>query len=85
MQQFESRGKTYNLPDTATHAAPGVCHGLHFMDGGKWFFIDDMVTDGVHQILFGKHRGFYYHDIVELKPQRQPFASRNKIKGAIFK
>jgi hypothetical protein len=22
MQQFESRGKTYNLPDTATHAAP---------------------------------------------------------------
>lgn len=42
MQQFKSRGKIYNLPDSATHAVPGVCHGIYFMDGGKWFFIGDM-------------------------------------------
>ena len=41
MQQFQSRGKVYNLPDTATHAAPGVRHGIYFMDGGKLFFIGD--------------------------------------------
>lgn len=35
MQQFESRGKTYNLPDTATHAAPGACVGLYFKDGDE--------------------------------------------------
>lgn len=85
MQKFKSRGRVYSLPDTATHAAPGVRHGIYFMDGGKWFFIGDLVTDGVQPILCGKHRGFYDHDIVELKPQRQPFAFWNKIKGAIFK
>lgn len=39
MQQFESRGKTYNLPDTATHAAPGACVGVYFKDGDSWFFM----------------------------------------------
>lgn len=29
MQQFESRGKTYNLPDTATHAATGSTNPAH--------------------------------------------------------
>lgn len=85
MQQFKSRGKTYNLPDTATHAAPGVCVGLYFKDDGKWFFIGDLVTDCVQPILCGKNRGFFDHDIVELKPQRHQFAFWNKIKGALFK
>lgn len=85
MQQFKSRGRVYSLPDTATHAAPGVRYGLYFMDGGKWFFICDLMTDGVQPLLCGKHRGFDDHAIVELKLQRQPFALWNKIKGAIFK
>ena len=85
MQQFKSRGKIYNLPDSATHAAPGVCVGLYFMDGGKWFFIGDLVTDGVKPLLCGKHRGFFDYDIVELKPKRNPFGFWNKIKGAVFK
>lgn len=85
MQQFESRGKTYNLPDTATHAAPGACAGLYFKDGGKWFFIGDLVTDDVKPMLCGKHHGFFDHDIVELKPKRNPFGFWNKIKGAVFK
>ena len=85
MQQFESRGLVYILPDTATHAAPGIRHGLYFMDGGEWFFIGDFMTDGVQPPLCGKYRGFYDNDIVELKPQRQQFTLWNKIKGAIFK
>jgi hypothetical protein len=55
------------------------------MDGGKWFFIGDMVTDGVQPLLCGKHRGFYDHDIVELEKKRNPFGFWNKVKGAIFK
>lgn len=66
MQQFKSRGKTYNLPDTATHAAPGACVGVYFKDGGKWFFIGDLMTHGVQSILCDKHRGFFDYDIVEL-------------------
>lgn len=85
MQKFESRGRVYSLPDTATHAAPGAFVGLYFKDGGKWFFTGDLVTDVVQPILFGKDRGFFDHDIVELKPQSQPFAFWNKIKGALFK
>lgn len=85
MQQFKSRGRVYSLPDTATHAATGVYHGLYFMDGGKWFFIGDLMADGVQPLLCGKHSGFFDHDIVELEKKRDPFCFWNKIKGAIFK
>lgn len=84
MQQFESRGKTYNLPDTATHAAPGACGGLYFKDGDSWFFMGDVVG-GVPTKTGSLLVGFYDHDLVELKPKRVPFAFWKKIKEAIFK
>lgn len=84
MQQFKSRGKIYNLPDNATHAAPGACSGLYFKDDrGQWFF-----TGGISDrkpIKCGLFRGFYDEDIIALKPKRNPFAFWNQIKGAIFK
>ncbi|WPJ55509.1 hypothetical protein RCIP0092_00060 [Klebsiella phage RCIP0092] len=84
MQQFESRGKTYNLPDTATHAAPGACVGLYFKDGDSWYFMGDVIGD-VPPKKCGVLLGFYDNDVVELKPKRVPFAFWNKIKGALFK
>ncbi|UEW68285.1 hypothetical protein [Klebsiella phage vB_KpnS-VAC112] len=84
MQQFESRGKTYNLPDTATHAAPGACGGLYFKDGDSWFFMGGAVGD-VPTKTGSLLVGFYDHDVVELKPKRVPFSFWNKIKGAFFK
>lgn len=84
MQQFESRGKTYNLPDTATHAAPGACVGLYFKDGDSWYIMGDVIGD-VPPKKCGALLGFYDHDVVELKPKRAPFAFWNKIKGALFK
>lgn len=80
MQQFKSRGKIYNLPDSATHAASGACLGVYYKDGGQWFFI--RTTGEVHK-SYGT--GFYASDVVELKPKRNPFAFWNKIKGAMFK
>lgn len=84
MQQFKSRGKIYNLPDNATHAAPGVVLGLYFRQGDKWFYIGDC-QENVRPMQIGENRGFYDRDIVELKSKRNPFESWNKIKGAIFK
>ena len=79
MQQFMSRGKIYNLPDTATHAAPGVVSGLYYKADGKWNFIG---SDGKD---YGRvySPGWFDEDVVILK--RNPFSFWNKIKGAIFK
>ena len=57
MQKFESRGKTYNLPDTATHAAPGACVGVYFKDGDSWFFMGyrDWETDRKSTRLNSSH------------------------------
>lgn len=78
MQQFKSRGKIYELPDDATHAAPGACMGVYYKAGGRWFFI---MTSGEVTPSYGL--GFYDSDVVDLK--RNPFSFWNKIKGAIFK
>lgn len=84
MQQFKSRGKIYNLPDNATHAAPGAVCGVYFKRSDKWFFIGDW-QENIYPIQIGENRGFFDDDVVELKPKRNPFAFWNKIKGAIFK
>lgn len=84
MQKFESRGKTYNLPDTATHAAPGARFGLYFKDGDSWFFIADVIVD-LPPKKCGLLLGFYDHDVVDLKQKHAPFSFWNKIKGAMFK
>ncbi|UZN24559.1 hypothetical protein [Klebsiella phage pKP-BS317-1.1] len=84
MQQFKSRGRVYSLPDTATHAAPGVVCGVYFKRGDKWFYIGDY-QENIAPIQIGENRGFYNRDIVELKPKRNPFEFWNRIKGAIFK
>ena len=84
MQQFESRGKTYNLPDTATHYAPGACVGVYFKDGDSWYFIDDVIVD-VPPKKCGLFIGFYDHDVVDLNPKPAPFSFWNKIKVALFK
>lgn len=82
MQQFKSRGKTYNLPDTATHAA--MVHGVYFKDGDSWYFMGDVIGD-VPPKKCGAPQGFYDHDVVELKPKPAPFSFWNKIKLALFK
>lgn len=54
MQQFESRGKTYNLPGTATHAVPGACVGLYFKDGDSGCCVFDdtkVIRDLANQLL----------------------------------
>lgn len=84
MQQFKSRGKIYNLPDNTTHIAPGVAYGLYFKRGDKWFYISDY-QGNIAPIQIGENRGFFDHDIVEPKPNHNPFGFWNKIKGAVFK